>query len=662
MFKKQLIVLLLGLLSLVLISCSPKQSEIVVATYDDSEIQMAEFEKAYEKNTGNLETAKNDSLKKLQDFLDLYVIYKMKLEDAKARHLDQDTSIINELDEYSKTIGVSYYLEKYLYEKGMKDLYKKRGEELRISHILIRTDTLSPKEAEERANDIIAQIKKGATFEEMAKKYSDDKFSKNRGGDIYYLTAGLVIPDFEDAAYNTPVGQVYPKPIKTKYGYHVIKVTDRRKRIPKVKAAHILIRTMNNEGKPDSLGKLQLINELKERIAKGEDFGKLAEEYSDDPGSKKKNGDLGYFARRQMVQPFDEAVFNLKVGEVSDVVKTRFGYHLIKLLDAKPYPSYDKEKKQISAMYEKARKKRDKQRLIEKIEQEMNFALYEDALKNILVEDTSKTRLNKSYWESELQKKVKDIPLMEINKTKYTLDDIIAYNIKNDKNIGKIINEKLVSTLLKDFKEIKLLELKAEKELKNNPEFNSLMEEYKNGIYIFKLQEEEIWNKIDMDSTKIRELFEQTKDQYIIPNQVEFMEIFSRKDSLIHKYYDLVKNGNDFKEIAKKHSEKIKNKRDGGNEGLINADKNEAAKHAFALEKEGDISNIFKNGTGWSIVKLIKKVEGRNKTFEEARAEVTSKFQDLESARLGKEYTSKLKETYKPKLFYEELKNAYKTK
>ncbi len=659
MFKKQLIVLL-GLITLMLISCSPKQSEIVVATYDDSNIQMKEFEKAYEKNVGNLEAAKKDSLQQLKDFLDLYVVYKMKLADAEARHLDKDSSLIKELDEYGKTIGVSYYLEKNLYEKGMKDLYNKRSEELRISHILIRTDTISAKDAEKKAYDIIDQIKKGASFEEMAKKYSEDNFSKKKGGDIYYLTAGLVIPDFEDAAYSTPVGQVYQKPIKTKYGYHIIKVTDRRKRIPKVRAAHILLRVdFRDSTKQDSVYKIA--KEIKDKLSKGEDFGKLAAKYSDDPGSKDKNGDLGYFSRRQMVQPFDEAVFNLKVGQVSDIVKTRFGYHLIKLLDAKPYPGYNKEKKTISSLYAKARKKRDKQNLIEKIEHEFNFVLFDNALKNILAKDTNKVRLNSSYWESELHNKVKDIPLLEINKKKYSLDDIVDYNLKNNKNIGKIINEKLVSTLVNEFKEIKLLELKAEKELKNNQEFVKLMDEYKNGIYIFKLQEEEVWNKIDMDSTKIKALFEKTKDQYIIPNQVEFMEIYSRNDSLIHKYYDMVKSGTDFKDVARKHSDKLRNRNNGGNEGLINADKNEAAKHAFALENEGDISGIFKNKDGWSIVKLIRKIIGRNKTFEEARAEVTSKFQDMESERLEKEYTNRLKETYKPKLFYEELKHAYKT-
>ncbi len=659
MFKKELIVLL-GLLSLLAISCSPKQSEIVVAKYDDSNIKISEFEKAYEKSTGNILTAKKDSLQKLKDFLDLYVVYKMKLADAKAKHLDQDTSIINELNQYRKSIGVSYYLEKHLYGKGIKDLYNKRKEELRISHILIRTDTLSPKEAEKKAYDIINKIKNGASFEEMAKKYSQDKFSSKKGGDIYYLTAGLVIPDFEDAAYNTPVGHIYPKPIKTRYGYHIIKVTDRRNRIPKVRAAHILLRAdFRDSTKQDSV--YQIAKKIKERISKGEDFGKLAEKYSDDPGSKKRKGDLGYFSRRQMVQPFDEAVFNLKVGEVSNIVKTRFGYHLIKLLDAKPYPSFAKVKKQLSSIYERARKKRDRKQLIKNIAKEFNFVLYNDALKTVLANDTIKTRLNKNYFNSYLHKKATAIPLMEINNKKYTLDDLVQYNIKNDKNVGKIINNNLINSMLKGFKEMKLLELKAEKELKNDTEFVKLMNEYKNGIYIFKLQEQEVWNKINMDSTKIKALWEKTKNEYVIPDKVEFEEIYSRKDSLIKKYFDMIKKGEDFKKVAKKYSEKLKNKTNGGDEGLINADKNEAAKHAFALNNIGDISQIFKNKNGWSIVKLIKKIPGRLKTFEEARAEVTGKFQDMESSRLEKEYTSSLKKKYKPEMFYEELKNAYKT-
>ena len=177
----KLVLALLLVISISLISCSPKQSEIIVAEYGDYEIKMEEFEKAYAKNVGSIEKAKNDSVKNYEKFLDLYVNFKMKLRDAKVRRLHEDQAIINELSEYQKTIGTSYLIEKQLYEKGIEELYNRRSEEVRVSHILIRTDSLSDEEAEQKALDIIARIKNGSSFEEEAAKYSDDQFSKTKG-------------------------------------------------------------------------------------------------------------------------------------------------------------------------------------------------------------------------------------------------------------------------------------------------------------------------------------------------------------------------------------------------------------------------------------------------------------------------------------------------
>ena len=128
-------------------ACSPKQSEIIVAEFGDNEISMDEFEKAYVKNVGSLEKAEKDSLAELEKFLDLYVNFRMKLRDAYVRNLLNDPKIMNELDNYEKTIGASYLIEKELFEKGIKKLYDMRGEELRVSHLLIRTDSLSDEKA-----------------------------------------------------------------------------------------------------------------------------------------------------------------------------------------------------------------------------------------------------------------------------------------------------------------------------------------------------------------------------------------------------------------------------------------------------------------------------------------------------------------------------------
>jgi len=657
MFKKLLVT---GLFTILLMSCSPKHSEILVAEYGGKQIKMTEFEKAYAKNIGSVEVAKKDSINKLKDFLDLYTVYRMKLKDAEARGFDKDSAITDELATYRKTIGASYYLENELYEKGMKELYNKRGEEIRVSHLLVRTDTISTEAAEKKCYDILNRIKKGEKFEDLVKQYTADSFSKNKGGDIYYITAGTIIPEFEDAAYATPVGTVNPTPVKTKYGYHIIKVTNRMKRIPQIKAAHILIRTKDNEGKPDTVGKLQLIQEILEKVKSGDNFGELAEKYSEDPTAKKKKGVLGYFARRQMVQPFDEVAFKLKVGEVSDIVETRFGYHIIKLLEQKKYPSYKEEKKAIRELYDRTRKKSDKAKLVKNLSKEKGFIVYDDVVKIVATKDTFNTVISTDYWESDYRKLVKDTNLFEIGNVKYTLDDLIENNLKKDKNIGKKINQKLLLTLINTFKEERLIELKASEVLANNSTFIDLMNEYKNGIYIFKLQEDEVWNKMDLDSTRIRSLYEQTKDNYAFPNKAEFLELFSRKDSLINLYYSQLQSGEDFENLAKKKTERLKFKNKAGNQGLVEVAKSELAKQAFTLNNIGDYSKPFKNSTGWSIVKLVNKVKARTKTFAEARAEVTSKFQDMESARLEKEYKSKLEKTYKPKLFYDELKNAYK--
>src|SRR3990170_3234117 len=251
-------------LSFLFVSCSPKHSEIVLAELGDANVKMEEFEDAYIKNAGGLEQAKKDSLNKLKNFLDLYANFKMKLRDASVRGFEQDSELMNELNDYKK---------------------------------------------------------KGSNFEESAKRNSQDYFSAPLGGDIFYVTAGLLPVEFEDACYKTAAGKIYSDVVKTKYGYHVIKVTEKRERIPKIKASHILVDFNNSSGVMDTIATKATIDSVKMMLNAGADFAELASKYSEDPGSKDKGGDLGFFERRMMVKEFDEAAFNLKVGEVSDVVK-----------------------------------------------------------------------------------------------------------------------------------------------------------------------------------------------------------------------------------------------------------------------------------------------------------------------------------------------------
>jgi peptidyl-prolyl cis-trans isomerase SurA len=227
-------------LAFILSSCAPQHADLVVAKFGDNVIKMNEFENAYVKNVGSYDAAKKDSLSKLKSFMDLYLNFKLKLRDAEVRGYGEDAALKQELTDYKKKVGVTYLLEKNIVEPGIKNLYDKRKWELRVSHLMIRPDSSGEEAARKLTQAILDSIKSGKSFESMVSKYSQDSFSKKDGGDIFYVTAGQLPVEFEDAAYNTPKGQVYPWVVRTKYGFHIIKVTDKKERVPQIRASHIL--------------------------------------------------------------------------------------------------------------------------------------------------------------------------------------------------------------------------------------------------------------------------------------------------------------------------------------------------------------------------------------------------------------------------------------
>lgn len=219
----------LFLLTILFISCGTEQSKLVVANIAGEDVTLSDFEKAYKKNSGETTSNVPDSNSILK-FWNLYKNFRLKLVDAKAKGYDTNVDLKNELSEYKRKVGVSYLLEKQLLEPGMKEIYEKRKVEYRVSHIMIRIDTLSKEAAKARALEVINKYKAGAKFEDLALEYSDDTYSKKSGGDLYYITWGQTLPEFDDAVYKTEVNSIYPEPVETRFGYHVIKVTDKQPR------------------------------------------------------------------------------------------------------------------------------------------------------------------------------------------------------------------------------------------------------------------------------------------------------------------------------------------------------------------------------------------------------------------------------------------------
>jgi len=658
MHKGRLFLLLLPLIAL--ISCSSEHSKIIVAEYDNNQIDLKEFENAYLKNSGGEKAAK-DSLKALEKFLDLYVNYKMKLRDAEVRGYTDDPDMNKEFIDYKARIGATLVLDKYLYEPNLRQLYERRKTEYRASQIFLKEDsTMNTQQVQQFAADLIKRINNGEDFTKLVEQYSKDDYSKKRGGDVYYFTAGQTNSrTIEDAVYSTEAGHVCPEPIKSAFGYHIIKVTEKHPRIPAIRVAHILIRSKDPKNLEDTLKAFQTIQDIKKKISEGADFGEMAKQYSEDKGTAARGGELGFVERGRTVPSFDDAAFKLKVGEVSGIVKSQFGYHLIKAEEIAPTPSYESERDKLKTVYMRVGYKEDYEKLTEQFKNEMKYKLNDKVFNKILA-DADTTKLNDDYWASNLHKTDGDSVIFSLNGKPFIADSMFASLRKDVAFKNNKIDTAMLESAVKAFSESSAVGEKALVYDKEDPEFAKLLDDYKKGMYLFKILDDEVWSKISLDSSKIKSFYDQTKENYKWKDRVEFKEIYCRQDSSINQCYAMVASDYDFDSARVKFNQRSAGNTKPGYTGLVEIDANELAKQASSLKNVGDISKPFKFETGWSIVKLVKRVPPQLKTFEEAKPEVSSILQDKESKELENKYMEKLKSIYHPKEYYDKLSYAFK--
>jgi len=527
-----------------------KQNDEVLFTIGDEAVPVSEFLYIYKKNLGDKADFTRNSL---EEYLDLYMKFKLKVKKAKSMKLDTFSSFKNEMKGYREQLAKSYLVDKEVNEKLIREAYDRMQKDLNISIILISGDD---DKAKSKAMEVYNKLTSGETFTKMARKYSDDKYSNRTGGGLGWVTA--MLPDgfyeLENQVYNMKKGE-FSKPFKTKYGYLIARVNDERSARGEIEASHILIRDKVKGKRINAKAKIDSIyQDLKNR----ENFVQLARKYSMDNKTAMKGGYLGFFGINKYESKFEDAAFSLKENnDFTKPFKTSLGWHIVKRMSKPEQKSFDKMKRILSNKINKnERYNIGRTALIARIKKDAGFS-----------EDIAKLYnfaglVDKSFYSFKwIEPKYQDAVLFSIGKTNYNLSDFIKYCKKNQRARLKLNKkdpiEKSLVVMYNDFVNDKCIKYEEQHLEDKYPDFKFLMNEYTEGNLLFEVMEKEVWNKASRDTVGLKEFFDNNRNNYKWKKRAELYEytIHSDNTKLIKKILKYSKKKNHNK-LLKKYNKK----------------------------------------------------------------------------------------------------------
>lgn len=527
-----------------------QNKDAVLMNIGNTKVTVAEFENVYHKNNGKEASVDNKSL---NDYIDLFVNFKLKVKEAEEMGLDTSRSFKDELAGYRKQLAQPYLTDKDVNEKLLKETYDRLQEDIRASHILVKvSETALPKDTAEAYTKIMkirSRILKGEDFNKVAaeKGISDDPSAKDNGGDLGYFTALQMVYQFESAAYNTKVGTV-SMPVRTRFGYHIIKVTDRRKAQGEVLVAHIMVKTNPTMTKEDSLNALSKINEIYGKLKAGSKFDELAQQYSDDKASAKKGGELPWFGTGKMPIEFEKASFAIpNKNDFSPPMRTKYGWHIIKLVDKRGLASFDDMKAELKGKVTKdSRSQVGRTSLIAKVKKEYKFK--EDLKTRDEFYKVMDTTLFEGTWNNDKAKMLTK-PMFNFNDKTFSQTDFATYIYNHQSKRPKTDAKMVINQLYNQFVEESAVAYEESQLDKKYPEFKALMQEYRDGILLFELTDQKVWSKAVKDTAGSKAFYEKNKTNYMWEERAD-ASIYTCADEKISKQVrDLMKKKKSEKDI-----------------------------------------------------------------------------------------------------------------
>ncbi|MFM6947115.1 MAG: peptidylprolyl isomerase [Flavobacteriales bacterium] len=604
------------------------QKEPVVMSIDGKPVTQTEFLQIYTKNNPNPSFDKDS----LDRYMELFQIFKLKVAEAEALGYDTLPRLKKELEGYKKQLALPYLIDSVQNQNMVTEAYNRTATEVRCSHILIKLDpNASPKDTLAAYNRLLglkARIEKGEDFAAIAKSKngSEDPSVVNNGGDLGYFTAFQMVYPFEEKAYNTPVGQV-SDPFRTRFGYHILKVTDKRPARGTIKVAHIMISTGREATQETKINAEKKINEIYDSLMAGAAWDKMVNAYSEDANSVKKAGELPAFGSgtsQRMVLEFEDAAFALKTaGQISKPIKTQYGYHIIKLIEWTPVKSFEQIRRELQAKVNKdERSKVTQDSFVQKLKAQYNYQNKADKGLEWFVKN-----LDSNYYVGKWK-----ATSLKSNKTLFVLDgqkfkqqEFAQYVEKNFRSVRKDNNDVVVKQLYQQWEKAAILGYEESLLPAKYPAYKALVQEYHDGIILYEIMQDQVWNKAVKDTAGLRTFFNENRAKYAWSERVN-ATVYECKDELIavQVYGMLIKSDT----VSSKNVLEVINK-DSELNLKVRMNKFELKQTPYLANRNWTtgLNPVYSYDGKWYVVKVSEVLAPSAKEFSEAKGLATSDYQ-----------------------------------
>lgn len=618
-------------------------------------VKVDEFWTVFNKNNFKQEKPTKAAL---AEYFDLFQKFKLKVKEAEDLGLDTSEAFRSELAGYQKQLAQSYLKDKSVTEALIKEAYERTKWEVDASHILISTryhalpsDSM---EAYKKALKVKSLADAGLDFDSLAVQYSDDPSVKENQGHLGYFSAFKMVYPFESGAFNTAKGKV-SKIVRTRFGYHIIKVLDKRPATGKIKVAHIML--VSNESTPmeEANLKAKKIKEIYELLQKGESFTLLAKKHSEHGNSARKGGELPWFESNQYDADFENAAYSIpENGAYSAPIKTKYGWHIIKRLDKQEIGSFEKlelEMRKKVARSDRAAK--SKESVLNRIKERYDFEEKKQRKSLNWFFENGDSTMVKGAWKAPENAKLKKWMFKFAGK-KYLQKDFANYLEEKLVARGSGDHRQLVNHLYEKWVEETCFEFEEAMLPIKNEGYRRLLKEYRDGIILFDLTDQKVWTKAIKDSAGLNAFYEANKSKWMWGKRIKGELYTCASAQHAKQVLELLNNGADLVAVL----EKV-NKDSQLNVRVENVFADTATKDVLRnFEFVIGISPITNVSESFLILKVNEVLEAAPKDLLEVKGLVAADYQELLMEEWLQALSKKYRLTFNKESLKELMKNA----